>query len=111
MSQMLKGVLGPVVLALFENGEIYGLALASRLKKSGLVSSLGTVYPLLIRLECSGLLQSEWKTEGIPRPRRYYRLTDSGKTELNAFRTDWQGFKILVDQLLEESVNSTQRRR
>jgi PadR family transcriptional regulator, regulatory protein PadR len=52
----------------------YDLAVSTGLKS-------GTLYPLLIRLDAQGYLESEWQppaTSGRP-PRHAYRLTAAGK--------------------------------
>lgn len=66
------------------NGRHYGYAL---MRSTGVPA--GQVYPMLARLERGGLLRSRWEdAEALPSiqslPRRYYTLTDKGRTELSA---------------------------
>jgi PadR family transcriptional regulator PadR len=66
-----------------------------------LLTSQGTVYPLLNRLHEAGLVTSYWELGDTERPRRYYRISETGIQELSTFRTDWRRFSTSVDELLE----------
>ncbi len=99
-SQLRRGVLGPLVLAILENHDRYGLELVRTLSLHGLIASEGTVYPLLTRLLDEGLVNSEWVVSDEHRPRRFYQLTPKGKEELGAFRIEWPRFKASVDTLI-----------
>jgi PadR family transcriptional regulator, regulatory protein PadR len=67
-----------------EAGHVYGFSV---MEQTGLPS--GTVYPALRRLEREGLIRSQWESEKIAEtdqrpPRKYYRITRSGKATLEA---------------------------
>ncbi|SFS16539.1 transcriptional regulator, PadR family [Agrococcus baldri] len=109
-SQLRKGVLGPLVLALLEERERYGLEIVRELSTRDLVASEGTVYPLLTRLQDAGAVESEWVVNERDRPRRFYRLTSTGRAELAAFRTDWPAFTRAVDSILTPGDDSDQQR-
>lgn len=100
-TQLRKGVLGPLVLALLEERRRYGLEIVRELGSRGLVASEGTVYPLLTRLQDAGAVESEWVVSEHDRPRRFYGLTEAGRAELAAFRTDWPAFTRAVESILE----------
>ena len=97
-----KGVVEFCVLALLGQEPSYGLALARRLQARGLISSDGTLYPLLVRLSGQGLVQSEWVTDDGPRPRKYYSLTPAGSARLEAFTRVWVPLRDAVDATVEE---------
>jgi DNA-binding PadR family transcriptional regulator len=87
-SELLKGHLDALLLALLEPGPQHGYALIEALRAgSGGALDLpsGTVYPALHRLERAGLIASDWETVG-GRRRRAYRLTASGHTALREQR-------------------------
>ena len=67
----------------------------------GLVTSEGTIYPLLARLRQEGYVETTWHESSQGPPRRYYRITDSGRGALHAFVTQWERFRDSVDKLLE----------
>ena len=100
-SQLRRGVAGPCILALLESGPRYGLEIVKQLDAAGqLLTSQGTVYPLLGRLSDAGWVASDWQVANGERPRRYYTLTDSGHRELESFRDEWSRFSTAVDSLL-----------
>ena len=101
LTELRRGVLGPCVLALLAQRERFGLELVRDLAEAdGLLTSDGTVYPLLNRLYSSGLVESEWRDEPGERPRRYYSITSAGRDALAGFRTDWASFVSTVDAVL-----------
>src|SRR5580658_3865103 len=90
MTELRRGVLGPCVLALLELRPRFGLEPVRDLAAAdGLLTSDGTVYPLLNRLRDAGLVTSEWRDAEGERARRYYSITDAGQQHLAAFRTEW----------------------
>ena len=69
-----------------------------------LLTSQGTVYPLLNRLSEAGLISDRWDLAGGSRPRRYYELTPAGADHLRTFSTDWTRFSRSVDELLARAA-------
>jgi PadR family transcriptional regulator PadR len=107
-TQLRRGVVGPCILALLSSGPRYGLQLVKELDEiGGLLSSLGTVYPLLNRLQESGFVSSRWEITDDERPRRYYELTEAGSIELRSFTDDWRTFSSTVSGLLGSIPNIT----
>jgi PadR family transcriptional regulator, regulatory protein PadR len=101
MTELRRGVLGPCVLALLELRPRFGLELVRDLAASdGLLTSDGTVYPLLNRLRDAGLVTSQWRDEEGERARRYYSITVEGRESLAAFRADWAQFAATVGGVL-----------
>src|SRR6266702_3488382 len=97
LTELRRGVLGPCVLALLELRPHFGLELVRDLSAAdGLLTSDGTVYPLLNRLRDAGLVTSEWQDNDGERARRYYFITEAGKKYLAAFRSDWAQFSATV---------------
>jgi len=92
---------GVIVLAVLINlgEEQYGYSLIKGLKNHGLEIDQGTLYPLLRRLESQGLLHSNWRIEA-DRPRRYYVLSNEGKTLLPRLKQEWTGIVSIMDKML-----------
>ena len=61
----------------------------------------GALYPVLRSLESTGLLESEVEPSVSGPPRRYYKITDSGRTTLTKWREIWQQTRELVDAVLK----------
>jgi len=90
------------VLALLREGERYSFDLVRALGDAdGLVTSEGTLYPLLARLRREGMVQSTWRESATGPPRRYYRITRDGDAALQAFASQWARFRESVDMLME----------
>ena len=101
ISQLRRGVLEFCVLALLHEGELYGFDLVRRLSEvDGLVTTEGTIYPLLSRLRREGWVSTTWAESESGPPRRYYALTREGSTALASFTDEWERFRDSVDQLL-----------
>jgi len=82
----------PIILAILANGEIYGYQIIQsviEISGSTLEWSEGMLYPVLHRLEKENFIQSQWKMSENGRRRKYYRLTESGKIELDKERKQW----------------------
>jgi PadR family transcriptional regulator PadR len=104
LTELRRGVLGPCVLALLELRPRFGLELVRNLAAAdGLLTSEGTVYPLLNRLRDAGFVTSEWQDNQGERARRYYSITEAGKQNLAAFRTEWDGFSATVTGVLNRA--------
>jgi PadR family transcriptional regulator, regulatory protein PadR len=102
ISQLRRGVLEFCVLALLRDDERYGFEIVRRLSEAdGLVTTEGTLYPLLARLRKEGVVETTWRESTSGPPRRYYRLTPAGRSLLDAFAAEWVRFRGSVDSLLE----------
>jgi PadR family transcriptional regulator PadR len=101
LTQLRRGVLEYCVLALLADEELYGFDLVRRLSESeGLVTSEGTIYPLLSRLRRVGWVDSSWRESESGPPRRYYSVTRAGRHALDGFAAEWARFRDSVDALL-----------
>jgi PadR family transcriptional regulator len=102
LAQMRRGTLQYCVLALLLDDERYGFDLVRALAHvDGMVTSEGTIYPLLSRLRRDGLVDSTWRESTSGPPRRYYRLTPAGKRALQAFTEEWRRFRDAVDHFMK----------
>jgi DNA-binding PadR family transcriptional regulator len=82
----------PLVLAILAEGENYGYAIIKRvaeLSHGYLEWTDGMLYPVLHRLERQGYVAAKWNTSEHGRKRKYYRITQEGRTELAAQRQQW----------------------
>jgi PadR family transcriptional regulator PadR len=103
LSQMRRGTLEYCVLALLREEERYAFDLVKMLGESdGMVTSEGTIYPLLSRLRRDGLVTTTWVESPAGPPRRYYGLTPKGETALAGFVDEWRRFRDTVDQFIFE---------
>jgi PadR family transcriptional regulator, regulatory protein PadR len=99
--QMLKGVLGLLLLYLLSAQEDYGYSLVVRLQDQGFSGlSEGTVYPALTRLEASGLLEAQLVRSSSGPARKYYRPTDAGLAELQQSADKWHRLVATVARIV-----------
>ena len=105
LTHLRRGTLEYCVLAALRGGERYAGDLIADLGADGvLVTSEGTVYPLLSRLRRDGMVDTTWQESRSGPPRRYYRLTKSGEAAVRAFSEQWRLFRNAVDRVLAEEV-------
>jgi len=103
LAQLRRGSIQYCVLALLRDQDRYGFELTRTLSEAdGLVTSEGTVYPLLARLRQDGLVETSWRESSQGPPRRYYRITSDGHDALDAFTAQWRRFRDAIDTLLDE---------
>ena len=103
---MRRGALEYRVMALIVKTPRYAFELIEALGKTGLLTTEGTLYPLLSRLRRDGLVETEWRESTDGPPRRYYELTAEGRRALTAFKNEWTGFRGAVDGILQEGTKS-----
>lgn len=113
-SQILKGILDGVVLAVIEKEPVYGYELSKKLKDIGLYDvSEGTIYPVLLRLQKKGLIRGEMRPSESGPNRKYYYLTEQGLEELRLIAEEWKKITEPVQKLLDrgdENGNETSHR-
>ncbi|MFI9825651.1 PadR family transcriptional regulator [Streptomyces sp. NPDC052013] len=104
MSQLRRGVLEYCVLALLRGGSRYGVELLRELGQvEVMVTSEGTIYPLLSRLRRESLVTTTWQESSSGPPRRYYELTASGRQALDEFTAEWPRFHDAVLHFLSKN--------
>jgi PadR family transcriptional regulator, regulatory protein PadR len=91
--EMQPGTLSLMVLKTLDVlGPLHGFGIARRVDEvSGeqLVLNQGTLYPLLLRLEQEGAIESAWGPSANHRRARFYRLTQAGCKQLRAELSSW----------------------
>ena len=102
--QFKKGVLNLCVLVLLDKQDRYGYELVQKISNQISISE-GSVYPLLRRLTKEGYFTTYLKESTEGPPRKYYQLTDTGRTYLHEQLDEWKKFREGVNTLIEERVN------
>ena len=101
-AQMRKGILELCVLSIIAEKEAYPSDIINQLKTAKLIVVEGTLYPLLNRLKNAGLLHYNWKESKSGPPRKYYHLTEEGKSFLKELIETWKSLNTAVDHSLEK---------
>jgi PadR family transcriptional regulator PadR len=84
-----KGLLEFLVLKIIGTGRVYAADILRRLAATDFATQEGTLYPLLSKLRREGLVQYEWLESDSGPPRKYYRLTASGVTQVAELDLYW----------------------
>jgi len=99
-AEMNRGFLQILVLAALEK-KMYGYMMVKTFGKMGYSVEENTLYPLLRRLEKYGLIKSEWDvSEG--RPKKFYIITETGKTTRRALLNKWDTQTRILTSLTKE---------
>jgi PadR family transcriptional regulator PadR len=96
-AQMRKGILEYCILSVLSRNSCYASDIIKELKEAEVIVVEGTLYPLLTRQKNAGLLSYRWEESQQGPPRKYYELTEAGRSYLADLDKSW---KELV-----ESVN------
>jgi PadR family transcriptional regulator, regulatory protein PadR len=98
----IKGTLPTLILEALEQEPSHGYRIAQRIKDRSegvLQFKEGTLYPALHKLEAEGLVESREAIEN-GRPRRYYKITKTGRTSLASGRAEWRQVSRAVTMIL-----------
>src|SRR5262245_21456438 len=97
VTEMLKGTLEGIVLAILAGRAAYGYEITAWLREQGFADiAEGTVYALLIRIEQRGLVDVKKVPSEKGPPRKVYSLNAQGKKYLEEF---WRTWSFLVERL------------
>jgi PadR family transcriptional regulator PadR len=103
-SDQLHGTLDMLVLKILANGPQHGYAITTRLEQlsaSVLQVEEGSLYPSLYRMEQRGWIQSEWAVTENNRRARFYKLTRTGRRQLDAETESWARLTTAVASILQ----------
>jgi PadR family transcriptional regulator PadR len=104
-ADVLQGTLALMVLKTLEVlGSQHGYGIARRIEQiSGdlLAVNQGTLYPLLLKLENEGSIASEWGASENNRRARFYRLTATGRKQLQKETRDWNQTAAIIARFFE----------
>ncbi|NBJ63872.1 PadR family transcriptional regulator [bacterium c-19] len=101
--QLGASLLDALVLAVLHKEAAYGYKLTQEVKSMMQVSE-STLYPVLRRLTREGCLET-YDEEHMGRNRRYYRLTEKGKSQYAFYVKEWQIFRDQIDDMLIKGGN------
>jgi len=105
-SELVKGTLALLILALLSRKSMYGYELAATVHRDtdgAFTWREGSLYPNLHKLEQGGLIVGEWEEKETGRKRRYYKITRSGRAALAEKVQAWHDLARAVNGILEKS--------
>ncbi|MCC2593219.1 PadR family transcriptional regulator [Tessaracoccus sp. OS52] len=102
MTELLKGTLEGIVLALLERRPAYGYEITARLRDRGFTDLVeGTVYALLVRIEQRGYVDVQKVPSEKGPPRKVYSINAQGREQLDEFWRAWSFLAERIEQLHE----------
>lgn len=112
---VLQGTLDLLVLKTLAGlGPLHGYGIARRIEQVSedlLALNQGTLYPALLRLEQQSWIKSEWGLSENNRRARFYSLTVTGKTQLEAEIGRWRRMSAAVNAIIADDGVTTVKRR
>lgn len=103
ITEMLKGTLEGIVLAILSGRAAYGYEITAWLRDQGFADiAEGTVYALLVRVEQRGLVDVEKVPSEKGPPRKVYSLNAAGREYLDEFWRTWSFLAERLEQLRTE---------
>jgi PadR family transcriptional regulator, regulatory protein PadR len=101
---ILQGTLDLLILRTLAAGPMHGWSISERIQQISeevLQVNQGSLYPALHRVEHRGWIKAEWKTSELGRRARFYRLTASGRKQLELERENWARLTAAIGRVLE----------
>src|SRR5687767_2261446 len=100
---ILQGTLDLLILRILDLETMHGFAIAKRIEHVSedlLRVEHGSLYPALYRLEEKGWIGAEWGVSENNRKVKYYKLTRTGKRQLERELENWQRIKTGIDRVI-----------
>jgi len=94
-----KGLLEFLILKIVAANKVYAADILKRLSDTEFATQEGTLYPLLSKMRRDGLVDYEWQESDAGPPRKYYELTDKGKSQLADLDDYWKQLNATITQL------------
>lgn len=101
--ELKKGSTEILVLSLLEHRARHGYEIGKQIEtrsRGRLKFRIGSLYPILCRLEDRGLVSGRWVERPGERRRRYYRLTTAGRRALARERSVWNQFVLTINGII-----------
>jgi len=99
-TQFKKGTLELCVLSLLARADRYGFELVGAISKEIHISE-GTIYPLLKRIKDEGCVSTYLQESNEGPPRKYYRITETGRAQAQALEKEWRDIVRGTERLLQ----------
>jgi PadR family transcriptional regulator, regulatory protein PadR len=98
------GTVDMLILRTLQLEPMHGLGISRRIEQiTGGTFQLnpGTFFPALYRLEQEGLVKGDWGRSETNRRAKFYRLTRTGRRQLEAHLKNWEKVRSAIDSIIE----------
>jgi len=94
-----KGLLEFLILKIVASDKVYVADMLQRLSTTEFATQEGTLYPLLSKMRREGTVDYDWQESDAGPPRKYYKLTARGKSQLEELGDYWEQINRTLDNL------------
>jgi PadR family transcriptional regulator, regulatory protein PadR len=94
-----KGLLEFLILKIISADKVYVADMLKRLSTTEFATQEGTLYPLLSKMRRENLVDYEWRESEAGPPRKYYKLTAKGKSQLAELNQYWKLINTTISEL------------
>jgi PadR family transcriptional regulator PadR len=94
-----KGLLEFLILKIISADKVYVADMLKRLSTTEFATQEGTLYPLLSKMRRENLVDYEWKESETGPPRKYYKLTAKGTSQLDELNQYWKLINTTISEL------------
>ncbi len=105
-TDLLQGTLDLLILRVLKGGEMHGWGIADRIhlvSQNVLSVGEGSLYPALYRLKAQGWIESEWGQSDNNRRARFYRLTRTGRKQLDVEQASWDRVSSAISEIMRSA--------
>lgn len=109
-TDLLQGTLDLLILQTLALEPMHGWGIAQRIQQVSnevLQIGQGSLYPALYRLEYKGWIKSEWGSSDNNRRAKFYRLTATGRKQLEAERASWDRLSLAIGHVLGKRAEAS----
>jgi PadR family transcriptional regulator, regulatory protein PadR len=100
---LLQGTLDMLILKALQHEPMHGFGISIRIRQMSdevLLVEQGSLYPALYRLEAQGWISAEWGVSDNNRKARFYKLTATGRRQLNTETENWKRMSAAINLFL-----------
>jgi PadR family transcriptional regulator, regulatory protein PadR len=94
-----KGLLEFLILRIISADKVYVADMLKLLSATEFATQEGTLYPLLSKMRRENLVDYEWRESETGPPRKYYKLTAKGKSQLTELNQYWKLINTTISEL------------
>lgn len=105
-SDLLQGTLDLLILRALQEQVLHGWAISERIhqiSENVLQVNQGSLYPALHRLENKAWIKAEWGVSELGRRARFYRITVTGRRQLQVEHESWRKMSLAINRVLERA--------
>jgi transcriptional regulator len=103
-TELLQGTLDMLILRALNTGEMHGLGISRRIQQvtnGTFLVKPGSLFPALHRMEEEGWITAAWGESENNRKAKYYKLTSSGRRQLQAETKKWERITLAIGLALQ----------